>query len=57
MRQSKLLFYGKLAEKALEMQERYELEALELMNDPFAGNGAHTGWFMDYKAVRSLAAE
>ena len=42
---------AKLAEKALEMQERYELEALELMNDPFAGNGAHTGWFMDYKVI------
>lgn len=40
-----------LAEKALEMQERYELEVIELMDDPFAGRGAHTGWLMDYRII------
>ena len=41
---------AQLAEKALEMQERYSLEVLELMHDPFA-KGAHIGWMMDYKVI------
>lgn len=41
---------AKLAEKALEMQERYVLEVLDMTNDPFA-NGAHLGWLMDYKVI------
>ncbi len=39
-----------LTEKALEMQERYALEVLELMHAPFA-KGAHIGWIMDYKVI------
>ena len=39
-----------LVEKALAMQERYALESIELMASPF-GDGAHNGWFMDYKII------
>lgn len=40
----------KLAKKALEMQERYSRDVLDLMRDPFA-RGAHIGWLMDYKVI------
>lgn len=41
---------AKLSKKALEMQERYFRDVMELTHDPFA-RGAHIGWLMDYKVI------